>query len=101
MRAFLDHLERRPELAQWSVRSMPPTSGSAFIDNLLAGIAEEIADDRSVARPAWTTSVSPLEQTWESVGTPRMRGAAAAGTPPQFALRNVLIPTTSLWRPSN
>jgi transcriptional regulator with XRE-family HTH domain len=54
LRAFLDHLDRHPEESARAVRSKPPASGSAFFDNLLAGIAEKVSDDGATPRPAWT-----------------------------------------------
>lgn len=98
LRAFLDHLGRHPEESARAVRSRPPASGSAFFDNLLAGIAEKVSDDSGTPRPAWTKKVPPLVVTWEGFGTKRMRAAAAAATPPQLACRRVLIPAASLWR---
>jgi transcriptional regulator with XRE-family HTH domain len=98
LRALLDHLARRPELAAQAIRPKPPASGSIFFDNLLAGIAEKIANDIGTPRPAWTKRIPELNQTWESLGTARMRAAAAAATPPQLAARHILIPAASLWR---
>ena len=98
LRAFLDHLARHPEASAHAVRSRPPASGSPFFDNLLAGIAEKVSDDAGTPRPAWTKKIRPLAVTWEGFGTPRMRAAAAAATPPQLACRKVIIPVASLWR---
>ncbi len=98
LRAFLDHLAHHPDQAPRAVRSKPTASGSAFFDNLLAGIAEKISDDTRTPRPAWTKKVPPLATTWEGFGTPRMRAAAAKATPQQLADRKVLIPAASLWR---
>ena len=98
LRAFLDRLGRHLDQSARAVRSRPPASGSAFFDNLLAGIAEKVSDDAGTPRPAWTKKIPPLAVTWEGFGTERMRAAAAAATPPQLAARNVLIPTASLWR---
>lgn len=98
LRAFLDLLSRRPELGAPVIQAKPSASGSVFFDNLLAAIAEKIADDHDIPRPAWTRRVPTLRQTWESLGTPRMRAAAMAATPPQLAARNIHIPAASLWR---
>ncbi len=98
LRALLDFLSRHPEHAGRAVRATPPASGSPLFDNLLAGIAEKVADDASIPRPAWTKRVGPLTETWESPGTPRMHARAAAQTPPQLAARRILIPAASLWR---
>ena len=98
LRAFLDYLTRRPATAMSAIRSAPPASGSLFFDNLLAGMAEKIADDAGALRPAWTKRVPKLIDTWESLGTPRMRASATATTPPQLAARQIVIPEASLWR---
>jgi transcriptional regulator with XRE-family HTH domain len=98
LRAFLGHLSRHPEQAGSAVRAKPQPSGSPFFDNLLAGIAEKVADDTGTARPAWTKHTPPLAETWESFGTPRMREAAAAAAPSQLYSRNICIPISSLWR---
>ena len=98
LRTFLDHLARHPELAASAIRATPPPSGSIFFDNLLAGIAEKVADDMGTTRPAWTKRIAALADTWESLGTPRMRASAAAATPAQLAARHIMIPASSLWR---
>lgn len=98
LRAFLDHLGRHPDQSARAVRSRPPASGSAFFDNLLAGIAEKVSDDAGTPRPAWTKKIPPLAVTWEGFGTARMRATAAAATPPQLAARHILVPAASLWR---
>jgi transcriptional regulator with XRE-family HTH domain len=98
LRAFLDHLARRPELAVSAIRAKPAPSATLFLDNLLAGIADKIADDAGSARPAWTKRVPRLVETWHSLGTPRLRAAAVTATPPQLAARRIVIPEASLWR---
>ncbi|MGC8514067.1 MAG: helix-turn-helix domain-containing protein [Acidimicrobiales bacterium] len=98
LRAFLDYLARHPGESAQAVRSTPPPSGSAFFDNLLAGIAEKVSDDSGTPRPAWTKKIPPLAVAWEGFATPRMRAAAAAATPSQLACRKVLVPAASLWR---
>jgi transcriptional regulator with XRE-family HTH domain len=98
LRALLDALARNPDLAAHAIRAKPRPSGSAFFDNLLAGIAEKVADDASMPRPAWTKKVSTLDEPWESLGTPRMRADAAARTPSQLAARRILVPARTLWR---
>jgi transcriptional regulator with XRE-family HTH domain len=98
LRAFVDYLTRNPAFAAVATRAKPPASGSAFLDNLLAGVADKVADDASIPRPAWTKRIPPLRETWESIGTPRMRAAAAEKAPRQLAARRILIPATTLWR---
>lgn len=97
-RSFIDHIERNPLLAASSTAQRPDPSGSAFIDNLIAGIAEKIRDDRRLPRPSWTRRIRPLDSEWMSLGTPRMRVRARATTPPQLAARNIYMTADSLWR---
>jgi transcriptional regulator with XRE-family HTH domain len=98
LRAFLDALARRPEHIAHALRAKPTASGSVFFDNLLAGIAEKVADDASIPRPAWTKKVPALAEPWEDIGTPRMRARARARTPAQLAARGIFLPASSLWR---
>ncbi len=98
LRSFVDYLTRRPQDAIAAIATKPQGSGSDFFDNLLAGMAEKISDDSGVARPAWTRRIRSLIDPWESIGTPRMRAAAATSTPPQFAARKIFIPAATLWR---
>jgi transcriptional regulator with XRE-family HTH domain len=98
LRTFLDYLARHDELAPLAVRARPPATGSEFFDNLLAGIAEKVADDAQAQRPAWTRRIHGLSERWESDGTPRMRAMSEATTPPQLAARNLVLSATSLWR---
>ena len=98
LRAFLDYLTRHDDLAPGAIRARPAASGSVFFDNLLAGIAEKIADDANEPRPAWTKRVAELADPWAADGTPRMLAAAAAATPPQLAARHITLSASSLWR---
>lgn len=98
LRTFLDYLARHGELAGAAVRARPLASGSVFFDNLLAGIAEKIADDAGIARPAWTKRVGALPEPWQGDGTPRMLAEAAAATPPQLAARKITMTASALWR---
>ena len=100
LRAFLDYLARNPQLSEAAIRARIPSSGSTFIDNLLAGVAEKVADDAGASRPAWTKHIGVLQEVWRGMGTPRMRESAEATTPPQLAARNIFIPVASLWRPA-
>lgn len=98
LRGFLDHLAEHPERRAMAVATRPQPSGSVFMDALLAGIAEKVCDDGGLPRPAWTRRVPALRTCWISPGTPRMQAAARAGTPPQFAARNIVLRVDSLWR---
>jgi transcriptional regulator with XRE-family HTH domain len=98
LRAFLDMLAQHPELAGPATIRMPAPSGSALMDNLLAAIAETIADDAGIPRPPWTKSVPKLSERWFTDGTPRMRAAAEAATPEPLARRGITVRADSLWR---
>ena len=98
LRAFIGHLDRHPELAPSAIRARAHPSGSLFFDNLLAAVAEKIADDAGVPRPAWTKRTPHLSEHWVTFGTPRMRAADEAATPEQLRERHIFIPLKSLWR---
>jgi transcriptional regulator with XRE-family HTH domain len=98
VRALLDLLAQRPELAGPATLRTPTPSGSEFMDNLLAGIAEKICDDAELPRPAWAKRVRRLREPWVGGGTPRMRAEAVAATPSQLAARGITMKAQSLWR---
>jgi transcriptional regulator with XRE-family HTH domain len=98
LRAFLDMLAQRPELAGPATIRMPAPSGSALMDNLLASIAEKVADDAGIPRPPWTKRIPKLAERWVSSGTPRMRAEAEATTPEPLARRGITLRADSLWR---
>ena len=98
IRGFLDYLTLNPDAVAPSTAQMPEPSGSDFMDNLMAGIAEKACDDAGIARPSWTRHVPPLTHRWASPGTPRMRQRAMELTPPQLASRGINMTADSLWR---
>lgn len=98
LRAFADTLRRSPELAATAIALEPTPSGAALIDNLLAAIAETVADDASIKPPQWAKRFPPLREPWASLTTPRRRAAAAAATLPRFAARNITLPAAAIWR---
>jgi transcriptional regulator with XRE-family HTH domain len=98
MRAWLDRIARHPETAATAILGAPRPSGSALVDNLLAGIAEQLSDDIGLLPPPWTRRVPPLLEPWETPGTPRIRAVARAATPAPFAERNITLAGSSLWR---
>jgi transcriptional regulator with XRE-family HTH domain len=98
LRAFLDFVAQHPDLRGAATLHAPVPSGSPFMDNLLAGMAEKICDDANLPRPAWTKRVPRLSEPWVSGGTPRMRAAAEAATPSQLASRGITMKVESLWR---
>ena len=68
------------------------------MDALLAGIADKLADDARLTRPAWTKRTSRLESEWSAPGTPAMLAARRATTPPQLKERRLVLDEASLWR---
>ncbi len=98
LRGFLDWLRLHPELATEAIAAPPARTCSELLDNLLAGIAEKVADDAGTLRPRWCSAVPALHLPWRSPGTPRMNTAAKAAAPYQLKTRNVLVATRDLWR---
>lgn len=98
LRAFLDAVHAHPGNVVAVIATPPPRSGNEQLDNLLAAIAEKLADDNHAPRPRWCAAVPRLDTPWEPPGTPRMRAAAREAAPPQFTARNIWIAETDLWR---
>jgi len=98
LRGFADQLKLHPEFTAAAIEAAPTLLGRPFIDNLLAAVAEKLADDIGIRRPNWTKQVAALETPWESPGTARMKAANAAATPMQFAARNITLPAAAIWR---
>jgi transcriptional regulator with XRE-family HTH domain len=98
LRAFLDYLTLHPEGAGPAISARPPSSPSPILDTMLAGIAEKIADDAGLPRPAWTRRVPRLESDWSEDGTPRMIKRWREATPPQLLARGLIVDGDSLWR---
>ena len=97
-RGLIDRIELQGGLAAEAIAEPPPRTGDAALDNLIAAIAEKVADDHHIARPAWTRNVAALPKPWQPTGTPRMRAREAATAPRQFVARNVLLGASNLWR---
>jgi len=100
LRAFLDQLARHPAEVEAAITTKPVASGSAPLDALLAGIADKLADDHGLTRPAWTATVPRLQTRWQTPGTPRMQAAALRRTPPQLRERGLSVSKDSLSRES-
>ncbi len=98
LRGALDVLAQHPELLPDALESRPKPSGSAVMDALLAGIADKLADDARLPRPAWTKRITRLESEWSAPGTPAMLAARRAATPPQLKERGLVLDESSLWR---
>lgn len=53
-RAVLDELALHPDWIPEAIYVPPPPAGERIIDALLAAVAEKLADDANLPRPAWT-----------------------------------------------
>lgn len=98
LRAFVDHLHLHEEGVHAAIEHAPPLSGSERIDNLLAAIAEKLADDHGLIRPRWTADVRPLREPWRPSGTPRMREKEAGEAPEQLLARGIELAADNVWR---
>ena len=98
VRAFTDYLAHHPESVADAVTPAPPRSGSAFMDNLLAAIAEVECDRHGIPTPAWTGRVRPLDLRWMTPTTPRREVLELNSTLPQLLARNIALSAESLWR---
>lgn len=60
LRSFADQITLHPE---WTAIAIvdTPSSGSSFMSNLLAAIAEKLADEAGIRRPGWTKQVAALK----------------------------------------
>jgi transcriptional regulator with XRE-family HTH domain len=92
-RGLLDTLSADPSRTAVAIARRPIRSGSAFIDNLLAAIAEKSADDADLKRPAWTREIPPLAEPYR----PPRPGWRHAEIAPQFEARGLEISQDSLW----
>jgi transcriptional regulator with XRE-family HTH domain len=97
LRSFADQITLHPEWAAAAITDAP-SSGSSFMSNLLAAIAEKLADDAKIQRPGWTKQIAALESPWEAPATPRRRAMNAQNTPAQFAARHITLPERTIWR---
>ena len=98
IRGFLDAVHAHPTQITEAITTPPSRSGNDRLDNLLAAIAETLADNMGVARPRWCATVNALVTPWEAPGTPRMRELAHRTAPPQFKARNIWLARRDLWR---
>lgn len=98
LRGFLDELMSHPDLVESAIARRPKSTGSAAMDALLAGVADKLADDAGLPRPAWTRRGRRLRQPWLTPGTPKQLAYQIEHTPPQLRERNVIVDAASLWR---
>lgn len=98
IRAFADWADQNPGRALDSIASPPMRTGSDRVDNLIAGIAETIADAQGEAPPRWCSTVDALVDPWLAPGTAAMRKRHESEIPPRFADRNIRLPVGTVWR---
>ncbi len=98
LRATLDELMLHPEAVEAAITTPPARSGSARLDALLAGVAEKLADDAALPRPAWCRAVPALTEPWQPPGTPWMVARTSATAPEQLRRRNIFLGESELWR---
>lgn len=98
LRSFLDYLTAHPGQVSPAVARPPAPSRSALLDNMLAGIAETLAEEYGLPTPAWTAQVAPLSRPWLTPGTPLIQERARQSTPPALAARGITLARSSLWR---
>ena len=97
-RGLADWATQHPAAVATMVAAPPPVTGSPVVDNLIAAIAETIADDAGTPAPSWCRRIPPLAKQWEAPGTPAMRRRWRQSTLPRFAARNVWSPSNAIWR---
>jgi transcriptional regulator with XRE-family HTH domain len=98
LRSFLDDLSLHPDRVETAIIRRPPKSQSPVLDTLLAGIAEKLADDAGIGRPAWTRRTPCLREEWSPFGPPRLKARWRNAAPPQLLDRGLVIDEPSLWR---
>ena len=98
LRGFIDWARAHPDRIRGAIHQPPPRTGAPLLDNILAGMAEQLAVDAHIEQPRWCSKVPPLAQPYETAGTPRMQERSRAQTLESFAARNVFIAAHNLWR---
>jgi hypothetical protein len=97
---LIDWVIEHPERSEAAIRT-PPARRDPLFDNLLAGIAETIADDAGRPLPKWCEKVDALGKAWAPAGTPSMRQRARANAVPRLRARNVLVTEADLGHVPN
>lgn len=95
---FMDYLPTAPGDRQALLATAPPPTGSQKTDNLLAGVAETIADETGFPVPDWCAGVAPLAEPVPVEGTPRMIARQRGTALPRLLARGVTMPRASLFR---
>jgi transcriptional regulator with XRE-family HTH domain len=98
IRIFVDRMCNEPHLITTAIADAPARTNNEKFDALIAGIAEKLADDHEINRPAWCSAVPPSSERWASTGTPTMMKRNESQAAPQFIARNIYINQWQLWR---
>ena len=98
LRGLIDSLDANPNSAMDAIVDPPPRTGNEDLDNLLAAIANKIAEENLRTRPTWTSDVPIPPAPWRSPGTPRMQALEAAKAPRQFTERRIFLAANNFWR---
>ncbi len=98
LRSFIDYLRLNPAHTGAAIATPPQRTGSLFMDSLLAGIAETLADGADIEWPSWTSHVPGLDQPYIAPGPARIQKLATAHTSRPLQARGLVIDDCSLWR---
>lgn len=98
LRIFTDYLSWHPEVIGPATEKAPQSSGSVFVDNLLAAITETVCDEAGIPRPSWTKTIVGLDQKNKASGTPMMQQTSLKESLPQFLSRGLIVSRYDLWR---
>jgi transcriptional regulator with XRE-family HTH domain len=97
IRGLIDWIRLHPDVSSDAIAD-PPLRTTPQLDNLLAAIANKVADDQNSQRPSWTADVPIPAEPWHAPGTPRMRASERAKAPRQFIERNIHLAEANFWR---
>jgi transcriptional regulator with XRE-family HTH domain len=98
IRGLIDWLGLNPSIASEAISDPPPRTNNENLDNLLAAVANKIADEGFLPRPSWTSDVPIPVVPWRSPGTPRMQSLEATKAPRQLIERRIFLAATNFWR---
>lgn len=99
LRALVDWTALHPDRVAQVIADRPRTARGSLIGAILAALAEVLADEHHLPRPAWTARVPALGREWSAPLPPRRVAAARKQTPAPFAARRVVLAREELWRP--
>jgi transcriptional regulator with XRE-family HTH domain len=99
IRGVVDWTQLHPETIPEAISIPPHPDASPETKNLLAAIAEKIADDASLPRPRWTLATPRTRKPLKPFGTPRMVERGRLNAPEQFLKRNIWLHEQEFFRP--